>query len=46
MLDKLKKAIIPAFEGVWDLSQEKNIDMRTASYVIALERIIKDVEKK
>ena len=46
MLDKLKKAIISAFEKVWDLSQEKKIDMRTASYVIALEKIIKAIENK
>lgn len=37
--EELKKLMIDAFENVWRISQEKRISMRTASYVLALQRL-------
>lgn len=39
--DKLHKIIKDNFEKVYNLSKEKNIHTRTASYMIAIERVLK-----
>ena len=36
---RLKDTIEPEARRVWDLSREKEIDMRTAAYVLALQRL-------
>lgn len=35
----LKSTLVPAFEEIYALGKEKNIDLRTAAYVVALRRI-------
>ena len=41
LLDKkLEKKITAAFESVWDVSQEKKVDLRTAAFIVAVKRII------
>lgn len=42
--EKLQKIMRPEGRRVWDVSQEKGIDMRTAAYVHALDRIATAVE--
>ena len=37
---KLEKKITAAFESVWDVSQEKKVDLRTAAFIVAVKRII------
>jgi len=41
---ELKKIILGAFEEVYTISKERNISLRTAAYIIAVERIAKAVE--
>jgi len=41
---ELKKIILSAFEKVYQLSQERNISLRTAAYMIALSRVAKAIE--
>ncbi|NQT50191.1 Glu/Leu/Phe/Val dehydrogenase [Candidatus Kuenenbacteria bacterium] len=41
VLNKLKEIIVPAFETIWQLSIEKQIDLRTAAFAVALERLNK-----
>lgn len=38
---KLKEVIIPAWDETWQIHQEKQIDLRTAAFVRALERLKK-----
>ncbi|MEM8757051.1 MAG: Glu/Leu/Phe/Val dehydrogenase [Planctomycetota bacterium] len=37
--NRLGEKMRSAFRGVWDLAQDKSIDMRTAAYAIALDRL-------
>ncbi|MFW9988003.1 MAG: Glu/Leu/Phe/Val dehydrogenase [Candidatus Odinarchaeota archaeon] len=41
---ELKKIILTAFEEVFKISQERNIPLRTAAYIIAVSRIAKAIE--
>ncbi len=41
---KLKQIMEPETRRIWDLSKDKGIDMRTAAYVHALDRIAQAVE--
>lgn len=41
---RLKENIEPEARRIWDVSQEKSVDVRTAAYVHALDRIAKAVE--
>jgi len=41
VLTELKQHIVLAFEEIYKLGQEKNIDLRTAAFVVALKRIEK-----
>lgn len=37
---KLYDIISRAFEGVWEISQEKNVTLRTGAYLIAVKRVV------
>ncbi len=39
VFNKLKEQILPAYEEVLRVSKERNVDLRTASYIIALKRL-------
>lgn len=39
--DELKKQIEGAFEQIWQKAEEKKVALRTAAYIVALERILK-----
>ncbi|MFX1380413.1 MAG: Glu/Leu/Phe/Val dehydrogenase [Promethearchaeota archaeon] len=41
---ELKKIMLKAFEDVYILSKERNINLRTAAYIIAVSRIAKAIE--
>ena len=45
-LDKLKFAMSKAFRAVYDLAKEKNIYMRDAAYIIAINRVNEAVKKR
>jgi glutamate dehydrogenase len=36
---KMKEHIVPAFGRIWQIHQEKQIDLRTAAFCYALERL-------
>jgi glutamate dehydrogenase/leucine dehydrogenase len=38
---KLKEIIVPAFERIWQMAEDKKIDLRTAAFCTALERLSK-----
>ena len=42
--EKLEKKMKKAFEEVLSIAKDKNIDMRTAAYIIAIERVAKAIE--
>ncbi len=44
--DKLKAKIVPAFDSIYDISEKKNIDMRTAAYVYAVKNIAEAIDSK
>ena len=46
VLRKLKKQIIPAFKEIFQISKKEKIDLRTASYVLALKRLKKAYQNK
>lgn len=37
--ENLKDKMIQAFENVWEISQDRNISLRKASYIVALQRL-------
>lgn len=37
--EKQQKAMVKAFEDIWSLSKEYNVDMRTAAYMMSIKRI-------
>ncbi|MCL2634600.1 MAG: Glu/Leu/Phe/Val dehydrogenase [Oscillospiraceae bacterium] len=39
VLEKLERKMTEAFQGVYNLAQEKNVYMRDAAYMIAIERV-------
>lgn len=39
VLDKLKPIMVTSFIKVWEVAQQHKIDLRTAAYVVALQRI-------
>jgi glutamate dehydrogenase/leucine dehydrogenase len=41
VLGKLKRIMDEAFETIWKVYQDKKIPMRTATYVVAVERVVK-----
>ncbi|MDO8498540.1 MAG: Glu/Leu/Phe/Val dehydrogenase [bacterium] len=42
---KLKEKMVAAFEEVWKIKEEKDVDLRTAAYILALQRISKTAPK-
>ncbi|MCF7866405.1 Glu/Leu/Phe/Val dehydrogenase [Candidatus Woesearchaeota archaeon] len=44
--NKLKEKIIPAFNDIYNIMEDKKIDMRTAAYVRALKLISEAIESK
>jgi len=36
---ELKERMVPSFEAIWDMAKNKNTDLRTASFMVALDRI-------
>jgi len=43
VLAKLKGKIVPAFEKVWGEAKKRKIDLRTAAWIVALEKLAKFV---
>lgn len=43
---KLKELMVRAFEQVWGVMQKKQLDGRTAAYVLAVERVVKAMSAK
>ncbi|PIZ94355.1 MAG: glutamate dehydrogenase [Candidatus Magasanikbacteria bacterium CG_4_10_14_0_2_um_filter_37_12] len=44
ILEKLEKIIVDAFHEVWETKEKYNIDMRTAAFVKAIERVASKME--
>jgi glutamate dehydrogenase len=38
---ELRERMIPSFEAIWQMAKDKETDLRTASFMVALERIAK-----
>ena len=36
---KLKEKMVKAFDGVWEIHKKKKVDLRTAAYILALQRL-------
>ncbi|MGQ4834242.1 MAG: Glu/Leu/Phe/Val family dehydrogenase [Candidatus Asgardarchaeia archaeon] len=43
---KLESIMVPAFEEVYKVHKEKNVDMRTAAYIVAVKRVADAVLKR
>lgn len=39
--ERLKAKMIDAFENIWKIHKEKNVSLRTAAYIVALQRLAK-----
>ena len=46
VLAKMKGKIIPAFEKVWQEARKRKTDLRTAAWIVALEKLSRAIEKK
>jgi len=46
VLAKMKGKIIPAFEKVWQEAKKRKTDLRTAAWIVALEKLSLAIEKK
>jgi len=46
VLEKLENAMTSAFQNIYDLAQEKNIYMRDAAYVVAINRVVNSVKAR
>ncbi|OGH86779.1 MAG: glutamate dehydrogenase [Candidatus Magasanikbacteria bacterium RIFOXYB2_FULL_40_13] len=44
VLEKLEKMMREAFDNVWETKEKYGIDMRTAAFVVAVERIAKNIK--
>lgn len=44
--EKLKKLIVDAFRNVWDISEKYKTDLRTAAYILSLERIVEAMRSR
>ena len=44
VLEKLEKIMVDAFNEVWDTKEKYNIDMRTAAFVKAIERVANKID--
>ena len=43
---KLKKNMVNAMKKVWEVRQKYNVDMRTAAYIVAIQRIEKAIKSR
>ncbi len=41
---ELDRILSNAFESVWETSQQRNLDLRTAAYVVGIERVVRATE--
>lgn len=46
VLKRLKPVMVNSFEAVWQMSKEKNIDLRQAAFAIAVKRIAEAMEAR
>ncbi len=46
VLEKLKAAMIKAFKGVYEVATSRNVYMRDAAYIIAIERVAKTCKSR
>ncbi|MEK9165346.1 MAG: Glu/Leu/Phe/Val dehydrogenase [Patescibacteria group bacterium] len=46
VLERLHPIMVNSFEAVWQMSKEKNIDLRTAAFVIAVKRIVEAMKAR
>jgi glutamate dehydrogenase (NAD(P)+) len=37
---RLEKIMVEAFKGIWDVAQDKNVTMRTATYIVSCTRVL------
>ena len=37
---RLEKIMVEAFKGIWDVAQDKNVTMRTATFIVACTRVL------
>ena len=44
VINEMKNILLEAFEKVWEISEEKNVSLRNAAYMIAIERVAKTHE--
>ena len=44
--EKLKKVMDKSFDQIYDIKEKESIDMRTAAYIIAVERVLEAVRSK
>lgn len=44
--EKLAKKMISAFRRIYEIAEREKIDMRTAAYILGLERIVKAIEAR
>jgi glutamate dehydrogenase (NAD(P)+) len=44
VINEMKNILLEAFEDVWEISKEKNVSLRNAAYMIAIERVAKTHE--
>ncbi|MBN1565324.1 MAG: Glu/Leu/Phe/Val dehydrogenase [Anaerolineae bacterium] len=44
--EKLHKKMVKSFDEVWHAAQERNLDMRSATYVLAVERVANAIQKR
>lgn len=42
--NRLKNKIVAAFENIWEIAQAKKIDLRTAAFIIAINRIVEKIK--
>jgi glutamate dehydrogenase/leucine dehydrogenase len=46
VLEKLEKIMDNAFKSMWQIKEEKNLDLRMAAYVVALQRITEAMKNR
>ncbi len=46
VLEKLEKIMDNAFKGMWTVKEERNLDLRMAAYVVALQRITEAMKNR
>jgi glutamate dehydrogenase/leucine dehydrogenase len=45
VLERLEKQMVNAFNAVWSAATDRNVDLRTGAFIVALERIITAMKK-